>query len=48
MKAWYLSTRDGDDGSFIVFAENRNAARAQANIVMDNLEGVPLGGPSND
>lgn len=30
MKAWYLTTRDGDDGSFIVFANTRNEARAQA------------------
>jgi hypothetical protein len=30
MKAWYLSTKDGDGGSFCVFADTRNQARAQA------------------
>lgn len=30
MKAWYLSVKDGDDGHFVVFADNRNAARNQA------------------
>jgi hypothetical protein len=30
MKAWYLSTVDGDDGYFCVFADTRNQARAQA------------------
>ena len=30
MKAWYLSVKDSDDGSFIVFANTRNEARNQA------------------
>lgn len=30
MKAWYLSIKDGDDGIFVVFANTRNEARAQA------------------
>ena len=30
MKAWYLSIKDSDEGSYIVFADTRNQARAQA------------------
>lgn len=30
MKAWYLEIKDGDDGRFIVFSDNRNGARSQA------------------
>ena len=30
MKAWYLEIKDGDDGRYVVFADTRNDARAQA------------------
>lgn len=30
MKAWYLEIKDSDEGRFVVFANNRNDARKQA------------------
>ena len=30
MKAWYLEIKDSDEGSYVVFANTRNEARAQA------------------